>query len=626
MSTPTPLKHVAIAATIAVVIVAPIMAYKGAHSTRSHKLLSRQVAVEYVNGKKFSYFIGPVPVVDNRLEVPGGGTLELRAVSNYTNKSPSWWTPNNDDITPPITQYTDGITLPKLQAYPGEQAREFVFRASGIPAAQQIKIQFEQASDFAIATKYGEPDTQTGKRDAWVYVAAVLPAMYHSVDIKISTSTGPWTDAVYHPESSFNAGGSAMFNIMNDDRAVAAFAPVTETHAGTDVTVSNDVSDTAGRVVGIEKDGKLVIPTRIGNETFDYLTGRSTSRQTYRFRNLKSSYFRELQFQTRPLKCFNFGSIPLRFTHPRRPILLRMLGMPTSMPVRHAFQSLPDQTNALSPDTQSGQFSISPGMSQFATVLPVPIAEQSTSPVPTCPLINSNEALSKQAEANANRDEEAIGKPSAAIPELKRAIALDPNNASAYRKLASAAVDGGPYPDVPRAGAYAPSRAQYDQAVSYMRKAVAASPSDVGLRTELSQYLVGAHQLHAAIVCLQDASHLVPSQHPSIAPVPTYVGMSSAESENLNVETWLAFDLLANKQYAESASHFEKVSHLYPDADWAYRGLAAIQRQTGHSAEAAQDLAEAQNITRRLSGPTVQTAAKVHLKYPALEGNSAPRS
>ena len=182
------------------------------------------------------------------------------------------------------------------------------------------------------------------------------------------------------------------------------------------------------------------------------------------------------------------------------------------------------------------------------------------------------------------------GQPRDGIPEFRRAVQIDPNNADAQKALAAALYEIKDKRFRTRlrdttVGLPAPPTV-LDEAILHMTRAVALRPNDAGWHSTLATYLSNSGRHREAVAEYRRSMHLLPPLSPADIK-PSTDGSISGKVEPWYDAYWtLGKELIQTGQYQEAAINLRQALRLNPSDCASLLWLGDALNGGGHRAEA----------------------------------------
>jgi Flp pilus assembly protein TadD len=182
------------------------------------------------------------------------------------------------------------------------------------------------------------------------------------------------------------------------------------------------------------------------------------------------------------------------------------------------------------------------------------------------------------------------GQPRDGVPEFRRAVQIDPNNAEAQSDMAQALYEINwkhfrtPLRDT--TASFGTPPAVLDEAILHMRRAVALRPNDAAWHSRLATYLSNRGRHHEAVAEYRRAMHLMPPL--SAANInPSADGSISGKVQPWYDAYWtLGEELVQTGQYEEAVMNLRQALRFNPSDDALLLWLGDALNGSGHRAEA----------------------------------------
>ena len=237
------------------------------------------------------------------------GTLSLVAISRHPSDGAPWWKPDGSPST------EGPFTNPSSHSYPGadEQAREFVFRAQGLPpGVSSLVWKFDPSSGGSVGG--GAPDFNGKPAEGYYIVATALPKSASTVTVKAGLATDTW-EAI---AETWPVGSNSMSTQHgNLDWSLSFTEPVEKADKSTVITVSYSATDGKSRapVPPSDQQARIIAVDDQGHEHTAARTDASdvgsATQLTATFSDLPMGSIKTIRLQARPYHWVEFHNVAL---------------------------------------------------------------------------------------------------------------------------------------------------------------------------------------------------------------------------------------------------------------------------------------------------------------------------
>ena len=503
-----------------------------------------------------------------RVILPNGATVRLLGVKDTQAGPSGWWKPDGTSLTTPLPKST--LVFPSLPA--GTQGRAFAVDTSYVIAAQprltlvgkpnfgwaygpapggpyhyyakpSFTWEFVPDDHIRDLNHFQQSETHAaGGQSMLVQTALAIRASDRTRTVKWAVAAGPWTHSVSCPKKA----GKARIKTPSGD---VIFTLIPNPHGLTDPKAVG-----SGNAVFMESDalgsrmpsGESGLPVRDTDYDREILALDGSGRVLY---DLRGGVMPEASGRTE-----NLTNIPNLIL--RKVASFRLLARPYQWAEFRGVQLQP-QTSVAS--------------------TPLPATSQGQ-PDTAAAHVARGEHLQQQ------------GQPRDGIPEFRRAVQIDPNNAEAREQLAEALYEirwkhfRMPLRDTRVSFGTPP--AVLDEAIRHMRRAVALRPNDARWHSTLGTYLSNRGRHREAVAEYRHSMHLMPPLSPAdIKP-------STDGSIPGNVAPWydaywtLGEELVQTGHYQEAVMNLRQALRFNPSSDSNLLWLGDALNGSGHRAEA----------------------------------------
>jgi hypothetical protein len=178
-----------------------------------------------------------------RIELLGGGVLELAAVGEHPSADKAWWAADGSPAAPPYDNFRGAVGVGGDQ-FVREVAMRWIER---LPEGAESQWNIKGSGSAA----YGQAFDKNGKRisdvSAWAHS---FPSDAKTCTVEISVARGPWETVTETDGESIHSIGTQKYSV--------AFSPTTERRGQLVLTVSHNITDRDLRVIAVDGDGKTL--------------------------------------------------------------------------------------------------------------------------------------------------------------------------------------------------------------------------------------------------------------------------------------------------------------------------------------------------------------------------------
>jgi hypothetical protein len=239
-----------------------------------------------------------------RVELPGGGILELVAICEHPSQGKQWWAPDGSLTAPPYQKFEN-------ECHSEELTREMAVRWVKHPD-EGVAVHWGPKGDISANGK-GLPLDAEGRRikdlEATDFAIRHDPRM---CGLWIEVAAGPWEN-LCAMEGDDNGMGYA------DAKHAFAFTRAFEAADKIVLTVSHDVLGEDVRIVAVGRDGKT-----IHNGTCQGSGMKKFRMTTATFTDLKLADVLEFRVQSRPFERYEIRDISLWPGEPTTPKVVKI--------------------------------------------------------------------------------------------------------------------------------------------------------------------------------------------------------------------------------------------------------------------------------------------------------------